>query len=226
MSIFTPKKKIQAYLDSARASGSFGAFEQLMEDYLSGTLKQRFVDLGLALDDIFVLWTSDVKLVEITAEAEGFSTFVVEFNEREFEIDFESDINIEGVYFPLQTAAYFYDTVKEVLDTKPYEQLFKRKPDVRVIFSFNGARKYAVTDGYRPSHRITQRYLTTGLHRYDTAVPVPPDGTVEGTITFLMPQAYPHSLWKGKVMDIQEGERVVGQARVIEVYNPLLKEES
>ena len=225
--LFSSKKqKIAAHIADARAAGSFGAFEQLMEDHLAGTLKQRLINFGLEIEEIYILWTSDLKLMEITATADGFPRFSVEFHAREFAIDFGANDDIEAVTFPLRTAEQFYGAIKEVLDTKPYEQLFSRSPDVRVTFRFNGNLKSAVTDGYRPAHRITERYLTTGLHRYDTAIPVPPDGTAEGTITFLMPQAYPHSLWKGKIMDIHDGLCVVGQARVIEVYNPILKEES
>ena len=43
-----------------------------------------------------------------------------------------------------------------------------------------------------------------------------------GTITFITPEAYPHCLWPGKVLPIMEGSRVVGQATVITVLNPLL----
>ena len=49
------------------------------------------------------------------------------------------------------------------------------------------------------------------------------DGEARGTITFITPEAYPHTLWVGKTMDICEGERIVGTATVEKVLNPVLQ---
>ena len=95
-------------------------------------------------------------------------------------------------------------------------------PDVEVIFEFNGARKNPVISGYRPMHLVKEDYLTTGLHRYYGAETVAADGTAEGTITFITPEAYPHCMYIGKQINIQEGKRVVGTATVTKVLNPLL----
>lgn len=51
---------------------------------------------------------------------------------------------------------------------------------------------------------------------------VPTNGIAKGTITFLSPEAYPHSLWIGKKIGIQEGTRVVGHATITKIFNPLL----
>lgn len=98
-------------------------------------------------------------------------------------------------------------------------------PDVEVIFEFNGRRKSPVVDGYRPAHLVVDNYLTTGIHHYYGACSVPPDGTAKGTITFLSPEAYPHCLWIGKKINIQEGARIVGYATITDIYNPLLRSE-
>ena len=96
-------------------------------------------------------------------------------------------------------------------------------PDVEAIFEFNGTRKTPVANGYRPAHRVTEDYLTTGVHQYYTVDVVPPNGTAKGTITFLSPTAYPNCLWIGKRIHIQEGARVVGYATITEIYNPILQ---
>ena len=83
-----------------------------------------------------------------------------------------------------------------------------RTPDVEVVFEFNGARTTPAVDGYRPAHLITDSYLTTGIHHYYRMDAVPPNYTAKGTITFLTPEAYPHCLWLGKKINIQEGSRV------------------
>lgn len=98
-----------------------------------------------------------------------------------------------------------------------------RLPDVEAIFEFNGTRKNPANDGYRPAHLVTDTYLTTGIHHYYGAESVPPDGTARGTITFLSPEAYPHCLWIGKKISIQEGAHIVGYATITQIFNPLLR---
>lgn len=101
-----------------------------------------------------------------------------------------------------------------------------RTPDVEVIFEFNGTRMNPVNDGYRPAHLVTDDYLTTGIHHYYGINSVPSNGTAKGTITFLSPEAYPHCLWIGKKINIQEGARIVGCATITDIYNPLLQSEN
>ena len=96
-------------------------------------------------------------------------------------------------------------------------------PDVEAIFEFNGTRANPAADGYRPAHLVTNNYLTTGLHHYYQTHAVPPNGTAKGTITFLSPEAYPHCLWIGKKINIQEGARIVGCATITKIFNPLLR---
>ena len=96
-------------------------------------------------------------------------------------------------------------------------------PDVEVLFEFNGTRKTPVVDGYRPAHLVDENCLTTGIHHYYEVDSVLPNGTAKGTITFISPEAYPKCLWIGKKIRIQEGERIVGFATIIDIYNPILK---
>ncbi len=100
--------------------------------------------------------------------------------------------------------------------------IFDQEPDVEVLFEFNGIRKNPSADGYRPHHLITDKYLTTGVHHYYDVQTVAPDGTAKGTITFLSPEAYPHCLWIGKKINIQEGARVVGCATILQIFNSVL----
>ena len=95
-------------------------------------------------------------------------------------------------------------------------------PDVEVLFEFTGTRKNPIIDGYRPHHLITDNYLTTGIHHYYEMQTVSPNGMVKGTITFITPEAYPHCLWIGKRINIQEGTRIVGFATVLKIFNPVL----
>ena len=99
------------------------------------------------------------------------------------------------------------------------------RPDVEAVFHFNGVKQSPVASGYRPAHRVTEEYLTTGEHRYFDKKLVYPNDTVRGTIAFLSPEAYPRCLWTGKRMDMQEGEKIIGYAVVTRVLNPLLERE-
>ena len=106
------------------------------------------------------------------------------------------------------------------------ENVMERSPDVEVIFEFNGTRKNPANDGYRPAHLVTDTSLTTGIHHYYGVESVAPNGTAKGTITFLSPESYPHCLWIGKKIRMQEGGRIVGYATVTRIYNPLLRLEN
>ena len=106
------------------------------------------------------------------------------------------------------------------------ENVMERSPDVEAIFEFNATRKKPANDGYRPAHLVTDAYLTTGIHHYYGVESVAPNGTAKGTITFLSPESYPHCLWIGKKIRMQEGGRIVGYATVTRIYNPLLRLEN
>lgn len=100
--------------------------------------------------------------------------------------------------------------------------LDERTPDVEVEFIFNGTKKNPVVSGYRPDHLIKDNYLTCGVHNYHKDGLVMPDESVLGTITFITPEVYPHCLWIGKEINIQEGARIVGTAKIISIHNPIL----
>ena len=100
--------------------------------------------------------------------------------------------------------------------------VFQREADVKVLFEFIGVRKNPTISGYRPDHLIKDDYLTCGVHEYFDVEKVMPDGKAYGTITFMSPNVYPACLWVGKRINIQEGNRIVGYATIIEIYNPLL----
>ena len=95
-------------------------------------------------------------------------------------------------------------------------------PDIEVLFRFNGTRKYPAHEGYRPNHLVKYNCLATGIHHYYGTDEVASNGTIKGTITFITPEMYPHCLWIGKKISIQEGAKVVGEATVVRIFNQLL----
>jgi elongation factor Tu len=103
--------------------------------------------------------------------------------------------------------------------------LFDQEPDVEVLFEFTGTRQHPAVDGYRPHHLVTADYLTTGVHHYYGVQSVAPNAAAKGAITFITPEAYPHCLWVGKKINLQEGARIVGYATILKILNPLLNRE-
>ena len=102
-----------------------------------------------------------------------------------------------------------------------------RTPDVEAEITMlspeEGGRSVPAFSGYRPNHTIRDDYLTSGTHHYIGCDEVLPGQTVRGTITFITPEVYPHCLWVGRVIDFQEGSRVVGRARITRIMNALLE---
>lgn len=97
-----------------------------------------------------------------------------------------------------------------------------KDPDIEVRFIFNGERSYPAADGYRPAHLLNGNYLTTGIHHYYDTDSVAPNASAVGTITFISPDYYQHSLSVGETIPIQEGKRVVGYATILRIMNPML----
>ena len=99
----------------------------------------------------------------------------------------------------------------------------KQAADIEALFEFTTERKSPFYSGYCPVHRITPRYLTSGLHQYYGQNEIPLGGIAVGTITFITPEYYPHCLWIGKEILFMEGERIKGKATVLRVLNSVLQ---
>ena len=126
-------------------------------------------------------------------------------------------------YQPYKVKSGKYSNILLSSENHTFKTVFEQSPDIEVLFKFNHTRKTPAGDGYRPTHLIVDNQWAIGLHRYYEVDSVPPGGSAKGTVTFLSPEAYPHSLWVGKKIDIYEGARIVGYATVIKIYNPLLQ---
>ncbi|MBL1224470.1 hypothetical protein [Enterococcus sp. BWR-S5] len=99
--------------------------------------------------------------------------------------------------------------------------------DVEAEFRFltteEGGRKTPTKSGYRPDHLIKPDYLTCGRHTYYEKEWVALGETVLGTIKFIDPPSYRHSLEVGQRISFQEGARIVGYAKIIQIFNEDLK---
>jgi hypothetical protein len=106
---------------------------------------------------------------------------------------------------------------------------FERGPetsDVQVRFTLlslsEGGRSKPAIRRYSPHFAIRSRYLTSGRLVDLQPDPLAPGETGTAEVRFLEPEAYPGTLWLGRELSVQEGERPVGTATVLAVHNPLL----
>ncbi|MFN7139267.1 MAG: hypothetical protein ACK4UN_08010 [Limisphaerales bacterium] len=108
--------------------------------------------------------------------------------------------------------------------------MMHRSPDVEADIYFlppeRGGRPVPAHSGYRPAHKVREDYLTTGVHTYIDSEQVFPCETARAFISFITPELYPHCLWVGREISVQEGSRVVGSARITKILNPILEKTS
>lgn len=95
--------------------------------------------------------------------------------------------------------------------------------EITLLSTAEGGRSAPAWSGYRPGHAVREDYVTTGVHHYIGCEKVSPGETVRGTITFITPEAYPNCLWIGREIDIQEGSRIIGRARITRIFNAMLE---
>ena len=69
------------------------------------------------------------------------------------------------------------------------------QPDFMGLVSLNSDRGWPITSGVRPAHQVTPE---------------------------ISPEHYPHCLSIGGEININEGSKVIGRVKVLEVYNELL----
>jgi len=102
-----------------------------------------------------------------------------------------------------------------------------RQPDIEAQVTFlatdDGGRSTPALSGYRPNHLVLPDYLTSGHHEYKDKDQVLPGESAIADIWFLAPDQYPHSMQMGAVINVQEGSRLVGHAKVVKTYNKVLQ---
>lgn len=98
-----------------------------------------------------------------------------------------------------------------------------RTPDieaeVRLLPTEEGGKTKPVLSGYRPQHLIMEGYQTSGEHQYLDLDQVNPGGKGLANIWFISPEVYPKTLWVGREIEMREGSRVLGWAKVTKVFN-------
>ena len=113
--------------------------------------------------------------------------------------------DVYGRYLPIKLLGY-NDILRQFAF---YTQIFI--PEEKVDQSYNCFYWAIHINNYYGNKVFSDKELLDIYYKY-----------AKGTITFLSPEAYPHCLWIGKKINIQEGARVVGYATITKIFNPLL----
>lgn len=96
------------------------------------------------------------------------------------------------------------------------------KPDFMGLVSLKTDRGWPITSGVRPAHQVTSDILTSGEQVFFEDDLLMPGESARAYIKLISPEHYPHCLSVGQEININEGARVIGKVRVLEVYNELV----
>ena len=100
---------------------------------------------------------------------------------------------------------------------------FDIEAEVYFLREDEGGRSTPAIIGYRPNHLVRSDYLTSGLHVYLEQDYVFPGHFAKTRIKFITPEIYPHCMDVGTKINVQEGSRIVGYAKVTKIFNKLLQ---
>ena len=104
--MFSKKRKIRKYLDGIEMNKR-SAFEQLLSDYLEGTLQDALLQAGVEKPEIHVDFLDDYKCIDIQGKCR--QNYVgIQIEETEFTIGIDPDEPDEPDYYPLESKGQFY----------------------------------------------------------------------------------------------------------------------
>ena len=102
----------------------------------------------------------------------------------------------------------------------------QRAPDLigrfHLLATAEGGRRTPARSGYRPQHAIHENYQTSGEHLYPELEWLAPGEITVAHVSLVTPEAYPNCLWVGRVLQVSEGQHIVGNLLVTEVLNESL----
>ena len=112
----TKKKKIRKYLDEQKTSGRLTVFDKLLSDWVSGELKAWLLDRGLTKLEIHTDWLADYQCINIQGKRDKY--FIdIQVEPGMFAVAWDKDEPDNPTEHPLVSAAHFYDTVRQLLES-------------------------------------------------------------------------------------------------------------
>lgn len=111
---FFKKKRIQTYLNGVGDSKT--AFDQLLCEYLDGTLKINFQDLGLTKIEIIVDCHANDFCIGVQGKYKSY--FIdMQIYQGEFTLSHDVDEPDEDIIYPLENRKQFYQTLAKLIET-------------------------------------------------------------------------------------------------------------
>ncbi len=107
----TKKKKIQKYL-SEKAFEQFEPFDELLEEYLSGKMKETIAYLGTKKVEIHIDWLPNHRCIGIQGVYDG-NYLDLQIEPTEFSIGYDSIEPDDLNYYPLKSKEQVYTVVKQ-----------------------------------------------------------------------------------------------------------------
>lgn len=108
----TKKKKIQTYL-SEKTFEQITSFDELLDDYLSGKMKQVFSDLGIKKIEIHIDWLPDYRCIGVQGVYDD-NYLDLQIEPTEFSVGYDPVEPDVHVYYPLENKAQVYAVIKQL----------------------------------------------------------------------------------------------------------------
>ena len=111
----TKKKKIQKYLEQ-RAGDNKCAFDDLLSDYLDGSLKENLESVKIERVEIHIDWFDDIKCIGIQVRYKEYY-MDLQIYPNEFSVSFDLDEPDEDVIYPLESKEQIYSVLSDTVKT-------------------------------------------------------------------------------------------------------------
>ena len=109
--LFGKKKKISEYLLVKQKTQIVTAFDDLLLDYLSGTLKDKLVNLEMKHIDIHIDWLPDYKCIDIQGKVKEYY-FDIQIEPESFSIAYDKDEPEDVMEYDLTSKNEFYKKIE------------------------------------------------------------------------------------------------------------------
>lgn len=111
----TKKKKIQKYLEQ-KADNNKCAFDDLLSDYLDGSLKENLESVKMERVEIHIDWFDDIKCIGIQGRYKEYY-MDLQIYPKEFSVSFDLDEPDEDVIYPLESKEQVYSVLSDTVKT-------------------------------------------------------------------------------------------------------------
>lgn len=111
----TKKKKIQKYLEQ-KTDDNKCAFDDLLSDYLNGSLKDNLESVKIERVEIHIDWFEDIKCIGIQGRYKEYY-MDLQIYPKEFSVSFDLDEPDEDVIYPLESKEQVYSVLSDTVKT-------------------------------------------------------------------------------------------------------------